>query len=188
MLSRTSMTGRTKRVSMIYHTILPSPLGDILLTAADQELTGISFQDAKNAGKPLHGSVESAAPFQETIRQLKAYFRGELKSFNLRLLPEGTEFQRRVWKALCDIPYGTTISYGELAKRIGKPKACRAVGGANGRNPLPIVVPCHRVIAGNGQLGGYSCGLGFKEYLLDLEANTYDGRQCIYAHGGKTDE
>lgn len=155
---------------MTYHTILASPLGDLLLTAENQALTGISFQAAQNARHPPHNSIASQEPFAEVVHQLNAYFRGELREFDLRLLPKGTEFQRRVWHSLCEIPYGTTISYGELARRIGSPSAARAVGSANGKNPLPIVIPCHRVIHGNGGLGGYSCGLHFKQYLLDLEA------------------
>jgi methylated-DNA-[protein]-cysteine S-methyltransferase len=155
---------------MTYHSILPSPLGNILLIGEDQGLTGLHFLTAAQPAEPPIGSIQSPEYFTETIRQLTAYFKGELKNFNLRLLPEGSEFQKNVWKALCKIPYGTTISYGELARCIGKPSASRAVGGANGRNPLPIIIPCHRVINGNGQLGGYSCGLEIKKYLLSLEA------------------
>ena len=154
---------------MTHHIIMPSPLGNILLVGGDQGLTGLHFQAAAKPAEPPIGSIESPKYFTETIRQLNAYFSGDLKDFTLRLLPEGSEFQRNVWKALCKIPYGTTISYGELARRIGKPSASRAVGGANGRNPLPIIIPCHRVINGNGQLGGYSCGLEIKKYLLSLE-------------------
>jgi len=154
---------------MTYHTYISSPLGAILLTADDHGLTGISFQDSRGARKPPRGSIESAARFKEAARQIGAYFRGELKDFNLPLSFGGTEFQRRVWKALCDIPYGKTISYRELAKRVGKPTAWRAVGAANGRNPLPIVVPCHRVIGSDGRLTGYYGGLHLKEYLLKLE-------------------
>jgi len=156
--------------AIAYHTIIKSPLGSILLTADEDGLTGINFQDAKGAKKPLRGSVESQSPFKEVASQIRAYFGGELKKFDLALSIKGTAFQRRVWKALCDIPYGETISYQELARRIGKPTACRAVGAANGRNPLPIVVPCHRVIGSNGQLTGYYGGTYLKEYLLNLEA------------------
>jgi len=158
-----------------YHTIIQSPLGFVLLTADADGLTGINFQDAKGAKKPLRGSIESQAPFKEAERQISAYFRGELKKFDLALSVRGTAFQRSVWKSLCDIPYGETISYRELAGRIGKPTACRAVGAANGRNPLPIVVPCHRVIGSNGQLTGYYGGTYLKEYLLNLEAGGKQG-------------
>src|SRR5262245_20145882 len=106
---------------MNYHTIVPSPLGNILLTADDNGLTGINFQNAKGAKMPPRGSVESAAPFKRATQQLAAYFRGELKDFDLPLSPIGTAFQRSVWKALRQIPYGRTITYGELAERLGKP-------------------------------------------------------------------
>jgi len=109
-------------------------------------------------------------PFQETIRQLRAYFAGELKDFDLRLSLIGTDFQLRVWHTLQTIPYGETISYGQLAHRIGSPKAARAVGLANGSNPIPIVVPCHRVIGSNGSLVGYGGGLSNKKALLALES------------------
>jgi methylated-DNA-[protein]-cysteine S-methyltransferase len=155
---------------MTYHTVISSPLGAILLTADDHGLTGINFQDAEGAKRPPRGSIESAEPFKEAARQLDAYFRGKLKNFDLPTSPGGTAFQRSVWKALCDIPYGKTISYRELARRLGKPKAWRAVGAANRRNPLPIVVPCHRVIGSNGHLTGYYGGTHLKEYLLKLEA------------------
>lgn len=105
----------------------------------------------------------------EIIRQLNAYFAGKLESFDLPLAPEGTPFQQKVWKELCQIPYGETISYGELARRIGNASASRAVGLANGSNPIPIVIPCHRVIGSNGKLTGYGGGLDIKEKLLALE-------------------
>jgi methylated-DNA-[protein]-cysteine S-methyltransferase len=154
---------------MSYHTFISSPLGSILLTADDKGLTGINFQDAKGAKKPPAGSVEARERFEEAERQISAYFRRELKEFHLALSFKGTAFQCSVWKALCAIPYGKTISYQELAKRIGRPTACRAVGAANGRNPLPIVVPCHRVIGSNGKLTGYYGGTHLKEHLLTLE-------------------
>jgi methylated-DNA-[protein]-cysteine S-methyltransferase len=155
---------------MSYHAIVPSPLGDILLTADEHGLTGINFQHAKGARKPPRGSTESSEPFAHATKQLAAYFRGELKDFDLRLSPAGTAFQRSVWKALRQIPYGKTISYGELAKRLGRPTASRAVGAANGRNPLPIVVPCHRVVGSDGRLTGYYGGTHLKEFLLNLES------------------
>jgi methylated-DNA-[protein]-cysteine S-methyltransferase len=107
---------------------------------------------------------------REATRQLEAYFAGERMEFDLPLAPEGTEFQRRVWKALVAIPYGETRSYSELARSIGKPAAVRAVGAANGRNPIGIIVPCHRVIGSSGKLVGYGGGLPMKRMLLDLEA------------------
>jgi methylated-DNA-[protein]-cysteine S-methyltransferase len=154
---------------MNYHSILPSPLGDILLTADDHGLTGINFQNARGAKQPPRGSVESPEPFRRAAQQLDAYFRGELRDFDLPLSPAGTAFQRRVWDALRQIPYGMTISYGDLARRVGKPTASRAVGAANGRNPLPIVVPCHRVVGADGRLTGYHGGTHLKAFLLKLE-------------------
>jgi methylated-DNA-[protein]-cysteine S-methyltransferase len=117
---------------------------------------------------------ESRTPFQEAIRQLKAYFTGRLHVFDLPLKLEGTPFQLKVWKALQRIPYGETLSYGELARRIGRPGAHRAVGAANGRNPLSIVIPCHRVIGASGKLTGYGGGLEAKERLLALEREYKD--------------
>ena len=110
-------------------------------------------------------------PVAEAVRQLLEYFALKRTSFDLPLAPEGTPFQRSVWRHLQDIPYGETISYGELAKRVGNPKASRAVGAANGKNPLPIVIPCHRVIGSNGTLTGFGGGLPTKEALLGLEKN-----------------
>lgn len=112
---------------------------------------------------------EASILLKETIRQLRAYFSGKLEQFDLPLAPEGTPFQLEVWRRLCEIPYGETISYGELARRIGNPKASRAVGLANGSNPISIVIPCHRVIGSNGKLTGYGGGLPIKEKLLALE-------------------
>ncbi len=109
------------------------------------------------------------APFKKTIEPVALYFAGEREEFDLPLAPEGTPFQQEVWRRLCAIPYGETISYGELARRIGNPQASRAVGLANGSNPIPIVIPCHRVIGSNGKLTGYGGGLPIKEKLLALE-------------------
>jgi methylated-DNA-[protein]-cysteine S-methyltransferase len=152
------------------HMLLPSPLGNILLVADESGLTMINFQDGTGAKRPPQDSTESPAPFREAARQIRAYFRGELKEFTLPLSPRGTAFQRSVWNELCRIPYGKTISYRELAQRVGRPAAWRAVGAANRCNPLPIVVPCHRVIGSNGQLTGYYGGTHLKEYLLNLES------------------
>ena len=123
----------------------------------------------------FHGHQDDAwvvdrAPFRDAIEQLKAYFAGKLTVFNLTLAPEGTPFQQSVWRALLDIPYGETTSYGVVAKRIGKPSAIRAVGAANGANPIPIVIPCHRVIGSTGKLTGFGGGLPTKELLLKLES------------------
>jgi methylated-DNA-[protein]-cysteine S-methyltransferase len=148
---------------------MESAVGTLLLAADEEGLRLINFQRGKHAQRPGEGWKKDATPFQETMRQLNAYFGSELHEFDLRLAPEGTGFQREVWSALCDIPYGETISYGDLARRIRKPKAVRAVGTANGANPIPIVIPCHRVIGSDGKLTGYGGGLDIKEKLLALE-------------------
>ena len=142
-------------------------MGPLQLAADEQGLRQIDF--VKGQTRPHPAWREDRAALRETIRQLHAYFAGELEDFNLPLGPEGTPFQLGVWKRLCDIPYGETISYGELARRIGNPNASRAVGLANGSNPIPIVIPCHRVIGSNGKLTGYGGGLPIKEKLLALE-------------------
>lgn len=152
-----------------YYTYMNSPVGRLLLAGNEKELKQISFPHGKGTLKPERGWVRKEEPFREAIRQLQAYFAGTLKEFNLPLAPQGTRFQRAVWQALRSIPYGATVSYGEIARRIGKPKAVRAVGAANGRNPLPIVVPCHRVIGSDGSLTGFGGGLTTKRKLLDLE-------------------
>ena len=154
----------------LYHTFLESPIGPILLLSNGHALTGLYM----NAPVVPVGSQESpdVAPFPEARRQLGEYFAGERREFDLPLNPEGTTFQRVVWALLKEIPYGETVSYGEIARRIREPKACRAVGLANGRNPLSIVVPCHRVVGANGKLTGYGGGLPNKAFLLDLERGT----------------
>jgi methylated-DNA-[protein]-cysteine S-methyltransferase len=149
------------------YTQIESPVGPLLLAADEQGLRQIEFVKGKT--RPDPGWREERAPLQETIRQLRAYFAGDLEDFDLPLVPQGTPFQLDVWKRLCDIPFGATISYGELARRIGNPNASRAVGLANGSNPIPIVIPCHRVIGSNGKLTGYGGGLPIKEKLLALE-------------------
>jgi methylated-DNA-[protein]-cysteine S-methyltransferase len=146
---------------------IESPVGPLLLAADEQGLRQIEFVKGKT--RPDSAWREDRAALRETIHQLRAYFAGELEDFDLPLVPEGTPFQLGVWKRLCEIPYGTTISYGELARRIGNPNASRAVGLANGSNPIPIVIPCHRVIGSNGKLTGYGGGLPIKEKLLALE-------------------
>jgi methylated-DNA-[protein]-cysteine S-methyltransferase len=150
-------------------TQLESPLGPLLLVADEAGLRRIDFVNGRHPAKPDPAWKEDPASLQETARQLNAYFAGKLENFDLPLAPQGTPFQQEVWRKLCDIPFGETISYGELARRIGNPKASRAVGLANGSNPIPIVIPCHRVIGSNGKLTGYGGGLPIKEKLLALE-------------------
>jgi methylated-DNA-[protein]-cysteine S-methyltransferase len=153
----------------ISYTQIESPLGPLLLAADDAGLRQILFVHRGHPAKPDPTWHEDSALLQPVIRQLRAYFAGELEIFDLPLAPEGTPFQLNVWHQLRDIPYGQTISYGELAHRVGNPKAARAVGLANGSNPIPIVIPCHRVIGSNGKLTGYGGGLPIKEKLLALE-------------------
>ena len=153
------------------YTLHPSPLGDILLARNDAGISHIVFQEGTTALTPKPGWIQDPTAFEDIAVQLDAYFAGELTDFDLPLAPEGTSFQLTVWEALKSIPYGETISYGELAQEIGRPTASRAVGAANGRNPLPIVIPCHRVIGQDGSLTGYGGGLRFKKALLSLEKN-----------------
>jgi len=150
-------------------TVYPSPIGPLTLTAIDGHLTRLEMEDQAHAVAAPPGSRRDDASFAEVRAQLDEYFAGERTAFVLPLRLDGTEFQRAVWAQLCAIPYGTTISYGELARRVGNPRAARAVGLANGRNPVAVIVPCHRVIAGDGSLGGYGGGLDRKSALLGLE-------------------
>ena len=147
-----------------------SPIGKLLIAGDQESVRQINF--AKN-GKPSKPEPEwqesSRGPVAQAARQLREYFAGSRTDFDLPLSPQGTEFQRQVWRRLQEIPYGETISYGQLANQIGNPKASRAVGLANGSNPIPIVIPCHRVIGSNGKLTGYGGGLPIKEKLLALE-------------------
>ncbi len=157
-------------MSAIYYTRLPSPLGPLLLVGTTDALTQVWLPTGRDRREPDVGWIEASAPFAEPVRQLEAYFAGVLRRFDLRLEPAGTPFQRAVWRALLDIPYGETVSYGALARRIDRPSAVRAVGAANGQNPLAIVIPCHRVIGSDGRLVGYGGGLPAKVALLELEA------------------
>ncbi len=154
------------------HVVLASPVGPLTLVAENGELTGLYFGTHQHA--PSLDSLgapgdPAAAPFAAAASQLAAYFAGELTSFDLPLAPAGSEFQLSVWAALRTIPYGQTRSYGQLARQIGRSTASRAVGLANGRNPIAVVIPCHRVIGSDGSLTGYGGGLDRKRYLLDLE-------------------
>ena len=147
-----------------------SPIGPLLVAGDAEAVTHILFPKKGKPMKPLAGWTDSAqGPVGEAIRQLREYFAGKRQDFDLPLTFEGTKFQKSVWRQLQQIPYGQTITYGELAKRVGNPKASRAVGSANGKNCIPIVVPCHRVIAAGGKLGGFGGGLPTKQSLLALE-------------------
>lgn len=158
-------------------TTIDSPLGEILIAGSERGVSWISFRKSTRPSD-IDPSWERGALFLEpAARQLKEYFAGTRREFDLRLDPHGTEFQKKVWKALCKVPYGKTVSYGEIARMIGAPKSSRAVGAANGANPLPIVVPCHRIVGSSGALTGYTGGLEFKKGLLELEGCAVAGAE-----------
>jgi methylated-DNA-[protein]-cysteine S-methyltransferase len=150
----------------VYYDVLSTPIGDLLLTSDGTALTGVHMEP-HTIGPGWQRDDRLLRPAAE---QLRAYFASELREFDLPVTLRGTDFQRRVWTELRAIPFGTAISYGELARRIGQPTASRAVGAANGRNPVAIIVPCHRVIGANGTLTGYGGGLDRKRWLLRHEA------------------
>jgi methylated-DNA-[protein]-cysteine S-methyltransferase len=149
---------------------LDSPVGELLLVGDGEALSGLYMQDGPRPVAIARSWRRADQPFAAARDQLRRYFAGELAEFDLALDGAGTAFQRRVWRALLEIPYGETVSYGELARWIRRPSAVRAVGLANGRNPISIVVPCHRVIGADGTLTGYAGGLERKSFLLGLEA------------------
>ncbi len=166
---------------MTVYTRLQTPVGKLLLVGNAEGLREIRFEKGRRGHTIEPGWVPDRAAFEKERDQLEAYFAGELQEFDLRLAPAGTPFQLRVWNELAEIPYGETISYGELAKRVGKPSAARAVGAANGRNPLPIVLPCHRVIGSNGKLVGFGGGLDVKETLLETEHRVASTQTHLFA-------
>ncbi len=153
----------------MYYCYLETPIGDLLLAGDEQTLCLLGFPEGSMRREPEPDWIFSEKPFAEARAQLKAYFAGDRKSFDLKLNPGGTEFQLEVLNELQKIPYGTTTSYGDIAKRIGRPKAVRAVGAANGRNPIPIIIPCHRVIGSSGDMTGFGGGIPTKEALIRLE-------------------
>lgn len=154
----------------MYYCYLPTPIGDLLLAGDRDALHMVGFPKGSMRRDPEPDWIYNEQPFAEVRRQLTEYFAGERKEFDLPLALDGTEFQLLVLEELKRIPYGETTSYGDVAKRIGRPKAVRAVGAANGRNPIPIIVPCHRVIGSGGDLTGFGGGLDTKTELLRLEA------------------
>ena len=159
---------------------LETPIGTLLIVGDDAAVHRITFPQRGRAAKTEPEWQESQrGPVGEAMRQLREYFAGKRVAFDLPLAPEGTVFQRSVWRQLQEIPYGETISYGELACRVGNPKASRAVGSANGANPLPIVIPCHRVIAGDGTVGGFGGGLPTKQTLLALEVRASASNRAV---------
>ncbi len=153
----------------IYYSYLSSPIGDLLLAGDGESLHLVGFPAGKSRTRHRDDWQLNDAVFTEERLQITAYFNGELSEFTLRLAPQGTDFQKQVWNALLAIPYGQTCSYGHIAQQIGRPKASRAVGAANGQNPIPIIIPCHRVIGSTGKLTGFGGGLPTKEKLLGLE-------------------
>lgn len=148
-----------------HESVIDSPIGPLLLVASGDALTRIDF-GGERAGRSEAGRAPVLA---RAKRELGDYFRGKLREFTVPLAPEGTAFQRDVWNALLALPYGETTTYGEIAQKIGRPAAVRAVGAANGANPIPIIIPCHRVIGRDGSLTGYGGGISIKQFLLRLE-------------------
>ncbi|MEU5399963.1 methylated-DNA--[protein]-cysteine S-methyltransferase [Streptomyces sp. NPDC005963] len=154
------------------HTTIDSPYGPLTLVATDGVLSGLYMTEQRHRPAQETFGERDDEPFAETIRQLEAYFARELTEFDLPMHLNGTPFQRSVWQRLLAIPYGQTRTYGELAEELGNANASRAVGLANGKNPVGIIVPCHRVIGSTGNLTGYGGGLGRKQQLLNFESGT----------------
>lgn len=148
-----------------YYDTLSSPIGELVLSTDGSALTGLTL-----GNPPPEGAVHDRARLKPFVDEVREYLAGERQIFSFHVDQPGTGFQKRVWQELMNIPFGETISYGELARRIGQPTASRAVGSANGKNQIAIVVPCHRVVASGGKIGGYGGGLWRKEWLLDLES------------------
>ncbi|MGC5360382.1 methylated-DNA--[protein]-cysteine S-methyltransferase [Streptomyces sp. DT24] len=162
------------------HTVADSPYGPLTLVATGDALSGLYMTDQRHRPAQENFGAPDPGPFAEAIRQLDAYFEGELRDFDLPLRLDGTPFQRSVWDQLTRIPYGETRSYGELAEHLGKPGASRAVGLANGKNPVGIIVPCHRVIGASGSLTGYGGGLERKQRLLAFEKGTEGDTPALF--------
>jgi methylated-DNA-[protein]-cysteine S-methyltransferase len=172
---------------VVYYTTFSSPIGELHLTSDGTALTGLSMSvhRGRPADAPRAGWQRDDSLFKAACHELNAYFRGELFDFTLPLKMEGTPFQKLVWNGLRAIPYGETVSYAELARTIGRHGASRAVGSANGRNPIAIIVPCHRVIAADGTLGGFGGGLDRKEWLLSHETTALE-HDPVPARGSRT--
>lgn len=169
-ISEISMIDSTASKSITWFDTISSPVGDLLLAVRDDRLLHIGFVEERHPHLRQGQWRQDAERVSSVRQQLQEYFSGQRQRFELDLLPIGTEFQRQVWTELARIPYAQTISYGELARRIGNAKAMRAVGLANGRNPIPIIVPCHRVIGANGNLTGFGGGIERKRWLLEHES------------------
>ena len=181
--SRTGTAGRRPGVTQhnrAVYAVLPTPIGDLTLVGDGRALRGLYFPDhARRPGIETFGHRDDLA-FPDARRQLAEYFAGERTTFDLPLAPQGNEFQRSVWRLLGTIPYGRTRSYGQLAADLGDPGLARAVGAANGRNPISIVVPRHRVVGHDGALTGYAGGLARKAFLLQLEQPAGDRRPTLF--------
>ncbi len=156
---------------MSYYAKTFSPIGDIFIQSDGTNITRVNMSNQKYAPDIQEDWIENPdlKPISLAVEQLAAYFAGNLRKFDLPLILQGTPFQKRAWTELTKIPFGTIVSYGELARRLGNPNASRAVGLANGKNPIAIIVPCHRVIGSNGSLTGFGGGLPRKQYLLEME-------------------
>ena len=153
----------------MFYCYMDSPIGNLFLAGDQEGLKYINFPKEKKPVDPQPGWLEMPAFFTSAVAELKEYFAGKRQEFSIETRPEGTDFQLSVWRELQKVPYGKTVSYGELAEMVGNPKASRAVGAANGANPIPIVIPCHRVIGASGGLTGFGGGLDVKQFLLELE-------------------
>ena len=162
-------TAAAEAATTLTYDVVPAPIGRLIVASDGDAVAGVWMANASPSDEHWARQRGSDAMLAETRRQLTAYFAGTLRDFDLPLAPNGTEFQRRVWTALTKIPYGETISYADLARRIQSAAAIRAVGAANGRNPIPIIVPCHRVIGSDGSLTGFGGGLDRKRWLLAHE-------------------
>jgi methylated-DNA-[protein]-cysteine S-methyltransferase len=154
---------------MMTYCEISTPIGPLRLAGDEEGLREIFFLDGKRPAAPPAGQ-RSREPFHDVISELDEYFAGRLTRFHARLAPRGTPFQLGVWSLLRTIPYGKTTTYGEIARKLGQPNACRAVGAANGRNPIPVIIPCHRVVGADHSLTGFGGGLEIKRALLRLEA------------------
>lgn len=168
------MAGSTAQSSYVY-TIVPSPVGKLRLVGSDRGLAEVSWESKRSSVPRLGVTEDPHHPvLVQAARQLDQYFGGQRKEFDLKLEFHGTDFQKRVWDELLKIPFGETRTYGEVARRLGNVKAMRAVGAANGCNPIPIIAPCHRVIGASGDLVGFGGGLQVKEYLINFECGAIE--------------
>jgi len=163
----------------VRYTIIESPVGPLLLAKDEEGVRQIRFHEGDRFEVPVDWTRSDRA-LTDVVRQLDQYFNNKRTSFDIPLAPEGTSFQKSVWTALLDIPFGRTVSYQDIANRLGRPGSVRAVGAANGANPIPIIIPCHRVIGSDGSLTGYGGGLDNKRWLLDHEGIQVEGQMGLF--------